>query len=101
MFGFILCLRPRHLRSLLRWFAVFSRNETPAGSLLAFAPGKSGTVSAPLQRGFRFLRHPLPAAPSVGLATALPVWENIGLTTFRMSTRGLGLTSPPVVQHLR
>ena len=43
-------------------------------------------VSVPLQHGFRFLQHPLPAAPSVGLATALPVRENIGLTTFRMST---------------
>jgi hypothetical protein len=44
-------------------------------------------LSAPLQRGFRFLQHPLPAAPSVGLTTALPVRENIGFTTFRMSTR--------------
>lgn len=43
-------------------------------------------LSTPLQPGFRFLQHPLPAVPSVGLATALPVRENIGLTTFRMST---------------
>jgi hypothetical protein len=43
-------------------------------------------LSAPLQRGIRFLQHPLPAIPSVGLATALPVRENIGFITFRMST---------------
>jgi hypothetical protein len=44
-------------------------------------------VSPPLQRGLRFLQHPLPAAPSVGLATALPRGERIGLTLFRLFTR--------------
>jgi hypothetical protein len=75
-------------------------------------------VSMSLQLGLRFLQPPLPAVPSVGLATALPVRENIGLTTAcpecnrrvpHEYPRGLEpvlrlpkhLTSPPVVRHLR
>jgi hypothetical protein len=44
-------------------------------------------VSTPLQCGLRFLQHPLPAAPLVGLATVLPIRERIGLTLFRLFTR--------------
>ena len=39
----------------------------------------SEPVSTPLQHCLRFLQHPLPAAPSVGLATALPRGSATGL----------------------
>jgi len=48
-------------------------------------------LSRPLQPGFRFLRHPLPADPSARLTACFPERMNIrretyGLTTFRDST---------------
>ena len=39
----------------------------------------SEPVSTPLQHCLRFLQHPLPAAPSVGLATVLPKGSAMGL----------------------
>jgi hypothetical protein len=36
-------------------------------------------VSTLLQRRLRFLQHPVPAAPSIGLATALPRGKATGL----------------------
>ena len=38
-------------------------------------------LSSPLRTGVRFLPDPLPAAPSVALASRLPHGENYGLTT--------------------
>jgi hypothetical protein len=62
----------------------------------------SEPVSAPLQHGFRFLRHPLPAPPSAFLAVRFPRREEYGLTMFRISTMNrLGSAFTPVVRHLR
>jgi len=41
------------------------------------------SLSRRLPPGVRFLRRPLPAAPSAGLAARVPVWEDNGLTMFR------------------
>jgi len=41
-------------------------------------------ISVSLQNGIRFLWHPLPAPPSVGLTTFLPLRERFGLTLFRL-----------------
>ena len=56
-------------------------------------------VSAPLQRGLRFLHPPLPAATSGRLAASLPAsGRNDGLTEFHMNnTTGLGAACSPVV----
>ena len=51
-------------------------------------------VSEPLQFGFRFLLHPLPASPLPCLAAQLPLRERYGLTVFRMCDRiGVGPSS--------
>ena len=42
-------------------------------------------LSAPLQTGIRFLRLPLPAAPSAFLTVGLPLGRSYGLTTFRLN----------------
>jgi hypothetical protein len=68
-----------------------SRDEGPGGSLRAFARDDVGVpppqpLSAPLQAGIRFLRLPLPAAPSAFLTVHLPIHgRGYGLTVFRMN----------------
>jgi hypothetical protein len=60
-------ISPCHLLSFLQRFLRLLRKETPAGSLLTFVPDNvvfTQSVSTPLQRGIRFLRHPLPTPPS-------------------------------------
>ena len=42
----------------------------------------SHSVSPPLQRSFRLLPPPVPAAPSAPLTGRFPCWENNGLSTF-------------------
>jgi hypothetical protein len=59
-------------------------------------------LSGPLQVGLRFLPHPLPAAPSVGLAASLP--RRGGLRAYHVpqtEPRGLGRASGPVALGLR
>ena len=46
---------------------------------------KTQLLSASLQNGIRFLQCPLPATPSFGLATALPLRECFGLTEFPLN----------------
>lgn len=54
-------------------------------------------VSQPLQLGFRFLHHPIPASPTAHLAACLPRGQRYGLTTFLdCHTTGLGSVCPPV-----
>ena len=51
-------------------------------------------VSKPLQLGFCFLPHPLPALPSTRFTARLPSREQYGLTVFRMCDRnGTGPSS--------
>jgi len=62
----------------------------------------SQPLSGPLPAGLRLLPDPLPAAPSVDLAIALPGREDDGLTTLRHGNlHGLGPASTPVARHLR
>ncbi len=60
-------------------------------------------LSASLQPGVRFLQLPLPASPTVPLASPLPsVGRKDGLTTFRINDREvLGADSNPVEQRSR
>ena len=55
------------------------------------------SVSAPLQHGIRFLRHPLPAPPLSRLTAVLPLFEErYGLTMFHVNDNdALGSLYPP------
>ena len=60
-----------------------SRDRPPSGSQHSFESGRSlHPLSGPLQPGVRFLRHPLPATVSPGLAARL-VAPNTGATLLR------------------
>src|SRR5260370_1320440 len=70
--------RDAPLRSSPSRYRNRSRDEGPDGSLRAFARDDVGApppqpLSAPLQAGIRFLRLPLPAAPSAFLTVHLPI----------------------------
>ncbi|AXK65697.1 hypothetical protein CN645_12245 [Burkholderia sp. IDO3] len=62
----------------------------------------SQPLSAPLQRGIRFFRPPIPARSTAFLAVRLPSVlprQPYGLTTFpACHTTGLGPASPPAVR---
>jgi len=76
-----------HLLCLLNPLVRCSRDERPDGSLPAFAWGdvaEAQPLSRPLQAGVRFVRPPVPAALSAGLAACFPSWERYGLTKFRL-----------------
>ncbi|MDM8524295.1 hypothetical protein QUF80_13075 [Desulfococcaceae bacterium HSG8] len=65
-------------------FRNLSRDPPPVGSLHPFGL-RHKPLSPSLQCGVRFLRHPLPASPSVRLtAPYLSEKEEYGLTMFRM-----------------
>jgi hypothetical protein len=54
-------------------------------------------LSAPLQNGVRFLRDPLPAAPSARLTARFPLWEDNGHSHVPHTyPDGLGPAYPPV-----
>jgi len=64
----------RHLLFHLQRFARISRNETPDGRQLAFAPGllSHEPVSGPLPAGLGFFHPPVPAPPSAALTGRFP-----------------------------
>ena len=81
----------RHLLSLLKRFALFSRNEPPAWKSAPLSRGANlEPLSIRLQNGIRFFLHPLPVIPLASLAACFPGWENYGLTTFRMNNLCVG-----------
>jgi len=62
--------------------AKLSRDETPDGSLHAFAwddIALTQSLSTPLQHGFRFFRLPLPASPWAYLTVRFPSGRDTGL----------------------
>ena len=64
----------RHLLFHLQRFSRFSRNETPDGRQLAFAPGMlpHDPVSSLLQAGLGFFHPPQPAPPQASLTGRFP-----------------------------
>src|SRR5659263_612661 len=64
------------------WFTSFHCRETPVSIQRSFGP-KHKPLSCPLQASIRFLKHPLPSTPFVGLATFIPLKECIRVTNFR------------------
>src|SRR5262249_42180856 len=98
----VLATSPTSLLCPLRRFADGSRPPTSEGSRPACAWGDSESLSALLPGGIRFLPPPLPAAPSVGLATSLP--RGGGLRAYHVpptQPSGLGRVSRPVARNLR
>ncbi len=78
-------LRPRRhicLTAYAGWLTVHARR--PHGEVCPLSGGvRFQPLSGPLPAGLRFLPDPLPAVPSVALASRLPRGEDDGLTTFR------------------
>ena len=59
-------------------------------------------LSIPLQNGFRFFHHPLPAVSSAHLTVCFPRGETTGLPrSAYIPLDGLGAVSSPVGRHLR
>ncbi len=86
-----------------RGFAICSRPERPTPKSACFrSEVMFQLLSISLQDGICFVGYPIPAALSASLTSCFPLQENIGFTTFHMSTKSrLGSAFPPVVQHLR
>ena len=61
--------------------------EDPSDVCSLSRRAKSEPVSASLQSGIRFFRHPTPAYPSDALAAILPKREVYGVIMFRVSTQ--------------
>src|SRR4051794_1147541 len=73
----------------------------PAGSLRPFGLGipARAALSAPLQDGFRFLRHPLPPPPSPSLRSEyrrLAATGRVGFTLLSNGEMRMGRLRPPV-----
>ena len=65
------------------WYTSLLCRETPVSSQHPFRL-RHRPLSCPLQTDIRFLKHPLPSTPFVGLATSIPLLEEcIRVTKFR------------------
>ena len=84
----------RHLLTLLADLPSFFVTEDQEEVCPLSRRVMSLPVSKPLQLGFRFLPHPLPALPSDRFTAKLPSREQYGLTVFRMCDQnGIGPSS--------